>query len=47
MEKIYIALKELVSNSSNANQFKISLQAAIDDGLSSGDVYVDNIKIVY
>ncbi|MCE2744110.1 MAG: hypothetical protein LW701_11190 [Fluviicola sp.] len=46
-KKIYIALKELVSNSSNANQFKISLQAAIDDGLSSGDVYVDNIKIVY
>ncbi len=46
-KKIYIALKELISNTSNANQFKISLQAAIDEGLSSSDIYIDNIKIVY
>ncbi|MBI1837269.1 MAG: hypothetical protein HYR91_08400 [Flavobacteriia bacterium] len=46
-KKIYISLLELVSHSSNANQFKISLQALIDENMTASDIYIDNIKIVY
>jgi hypothetical protein len=46
-KKIYIDLKEIVSNSSSAEYFKQYFRAAIDDGSSQSDIYIDNIKVVH
>jgi hypothetical protein len=46
-KKIYIDLREIVSNSSGANTFLISLQAALDEGDSEGIIVLDNIKVVH
>lgn len=46
-KKIYIELKEIVSYSSNATNFEIYFKAIYDSELLTGDVYIDNIKIVY
>jgi hypothetical protein len=46
-KKIYIDLKELVSYSTEAAYFDISLKALYDSELGNGDVYIDNIKLVY
>lgn len=46
-KKIYIDLKEIVSNSTSAVAFRQYLRAKLDDGLSEGDVYIDNIHVVY
>jgi hypothetical protein len=46
-KKIYIDLKDIVSNTASANNYKAYLRTLLDAGLSSGDVYIDNIKIVH
>lgn len=45
-KKIYIDLREIVSNSPNTDHFEISFQALIDDGEAAGEINIDNIKIV-
>lgn len=46
-KKIYIDLKELVSNIPDAEYFKQSFQAIIDSGDSEGFIMLDNIKVVH
>lgn len=46
-KKIYIDLKEVVSNSSAQADFRVSLQAQIDVGDSEGKIVIDNIKVVH
>jgi hypothetical protein len=46
-KKIYIDLKEIVSNSSSAEYFKQYFRAVIEDGSSQSDIYIDNIKVVH
>jgi hypothetical protein len=46
-KKIYIDLKELVSNLSTAEYYKQSFQAIIDSGDSEGFIMLDNIKVVH
>lgn len=46
-KKIYIDLKEIISNSGNANQFSQSFQAQLDAGDTEGVIILDNIKVVY
>ena len=46
-KKIYIDLKELVSNSIGANSFSAYFNAGIDPGLTNGDIYIDNIKLIH
>lgn len=45
--KIYIDLKEIVSSSTTANYFEQYLQAVIDPGKTSSDIYIDNIKVIH
>ena len=46
-KKIYIDLREIVSASSTAEYFEFSFRAMLDDGATSGQVNIDNIKAVY
>lgn len=46
-KKIYIDLREIVSNSPNAEYFKVSFQSILDEGLTTGEVNIDNVKLVY
>ena len=46
-KKIYLDLKEIVSNSSGANSFLMSFQAALDEGDTDGIIVLDNIKVVH
>lgn len=46
-KKIYIDLRELVSNSISAAYFKQSFKALIDDGDTTGTIVLDNIKVVH
>jgi hypothetical protein len=46
-KKIYIDLKDIVSNSPNSYYFRQYIRALLDPGLSQSDVYIDNIKIVH
>jgi len=46
-KKIYIDLREIVSNSAGANSFLMSFQAGLDDGDSEGKIVFDNIKVVH
>ncbi len=46
-KKIYIDLREIVSNSSAANYFEISFQAALAEDATSGQINIDNIKLVH
>jgi hypothetical protein len=45
--KIYIDLRELVSNSTTAAYFKQSFKALLDGGDSNGLIILDNIKVVH
>ena len=46
-KKIYIDLKEIISYSTNYNSFEQYLEAELDSGKDSSDIYIDNIKLVY
>lgn len=46
-KKIYIDIKEIVSNSLTANYFKQYIQVLLDAGETSGEVYIDNIKVIH
>lgn len=46
-KKIYIDLKEIVSNSDASAYFKQTFQAVLDEGDSSGEIIIDNIKVVH
>jgi hypothetical protein len=46
-KKIYIDLKEIISNSAGANQFSQSFQANLDKGDTEGLIILDNVKIVH
>ena len=46
-KKIYIDLKEVISFSTTAQYFEISFEALYNAGLPQGDIYLDNIKVVY
>jgi hypothetical protein len=46
-KKIYLDLKEIISNSSGANSFLMSFQAALDEGDTDGVIVLDNIKVVH
>ena len=46
-KKIYIDLKEIISYSTNYNLFEQYLEAELDSGQVSTDIYIDNIKLVY
>ncbi len=46
-KKIYIDLREIISNSTSAQYFKQSFQALLDSGDSDGKIILDNIKVVY
>ncbi len=46
-KKIYVELGEVVSGMTSADYFELSFDALIDDGQSSGQINIDNIKVVY
>ncbi len=46
-KKIYIDLKEVVSNTPNAFFYKQYLRTLLDPGVNSSEVYIDNIKVVH
>jgi hypothetical protein len=46
-KKIYIDLRELVSNSSPSAYFEQSFQAELDQGDTEGVIIIDNIKVVH
>ena len=46
-KKMYIDLREIVTNSAGANTFLISLQAALDEANTEGVIVLDNIKVVH
>ncbi|MNJ97371.1 hypothetical protein D3C87_151150 [compost metagenome] len=46
-KKIYIDLKDIVSNTPSATYYRPYFRTLLDSGLSSGDVYIDNIKVVH
>ncbi len=46
-KKMYIDLKTNVSSATSANYFKHFLRISYSNGLSAGDAFIDNIKVVY
>jgi hypothetical protein len=46
-KKIYIDLKELISNSPVGTYFEQSFQALLDEGDTEGIIVIDNIKVVH
>lgn len=46
-KKIYIDLKEIVSSSVTATAFSHYFWAILDEGKSSSNIYLDNIKVVH
>lgn len=46
-KKIYIDLKEIISNSDASAYFRQTFQAVLDSGDSSGDIIIDNVKVVH
>lgn len=46
-KKIYIDLKELISNSPTGTYFEQSFQAILDNGDTEGLIVIDNIKVVH
>jgi hypothetical protein len=45
--KIYINLKPIVNYSINALDFNIYFKGTLPEGLSKGEIYLDNIKLLY
>lgn len=46
-KKIYIDLREIISFSSNAEYYEQYFRAILPEGQASGEIYIDNIKVVY
>lgn len=46
-KKIYIDLTEIASHSQSAQYFEVTFEAVFDAIGSQGDIYIDNIKVVY
>ncbi|MFT5777305.1 MAG: hypothetical protein ACI837_000236 [Crocinitomicaceae bacterium] len=46
-KKMYIDLREIITSSPNAAYFEISFQALIDEGETTGEINIDNLKIVH
>ena len=46
-KKIQIDLKDVVSNTPSGISYKQYLRMLLDEGLSSSEVYIDNIKVVH
>jgi len=46
-KKIYIDLKEIVSNAQNAEYFKMSFQSLLPEGQASGKICIDNLKVIH
>jgi hypothetical protein len=46
-KKIYINLKEIVGNSPTDGYFQLSFQSLLDDEDTTGEINIDNIKVVY
>lgn len=46
-KKIYIDLKDVVSNTPNAFFYRQYLTILLNEGLSSSEVFIDNIKVVH
>lgn len=46
-KRIYIDLKDVVSNTPNGITYRQYLKMSLDSGLSSSDVYIDNIKVIH
>lgn len=46
-KKIYISLREIVSTSTSAEYFEITFNSKLPSGFSSGEINIDNIKIVH
>jgi hypothetical protein len=46
-KKIYIELREIVSYSLTSTVFEQYFKALLDEGKTEGDIYIDNVKIVY
>lgn len=46
-KKIYIDLKEIVSSSVNASYFEQYFKGSVSENGTRGDIYLDNIKIIY
>lgn len=46
-KKIYIDLKEIVSNSDFSAQFRQSFQAVLDSGDTTGQIIIDNLKLIH
>lgn len=46
-KKIYIDLKDVVSNTPSGVSYKQYLKMLLDEGLSSSEVYIDNIKVIH
>jgi hypothetical protein len=46
-KKIYIDLKEIVSNTPESEYYKISLSAFLNDGGIARDIVIDNVKVLH
>jgi hypothetical protein len=46
-KKIYIDLREIISFSTTAEYFEQYFRAILPEGQSTGEIYIDNIKVVY
>ena len=46
-KKIYIDIKEIVSFYTTASYYQMSFQAYLEAGLGTGEICIDNIKVVY
>lgn len=45
--KMYIELKEVVSAMTDAGYYKISFRANLPEGVTAGQINIDNVKVVY
>lgn len=45
--KMYVELKEVVSAMTTASYYKIAFSGALPDGVSTSQINIDNVKVVY
>lgn len=46
-KKIYIDLREIITATPAASYYEVSFESYLDEGLSSSQVVIDNVKLVY